>query len=114
MADMELNTVEKNGIQIISISGKIMGGPEDDQVAEVFNNLVVEDKVFAVLDLSQLTWMNSNGLGMCLGGLTRLRNRGGDLRIAGMPPMVKSLMNKCRILHLFQCYESVEAALESF
>jgi anti-sigma B factor antagonist len=111
---MELTVNEKDGIPVISIKGKIMGEPEDEQICETFKNLIKENNIYVVLDLSEVTWMNSNCLGMCLGGLTRLRNRGGDLRIAGLPSIVESLMDRCRILKLFQSYETVDAAVNSF
>jgi anti-sigma B factor antagonist len=111
---MESKIQEKDGVQIITISGKIMGSPEDNQVSEIFLKLISDNKIYVILDLSEVTWMNSSGLGMCVGGLTRLRNRGGDLRLVGLPPVIESLMDRCRVLQLFQTYDNTDEALQSF
>ncbi len=111
---MEMTLGEQEGIQVITLEGKLMGGPEDEEIAKTLDKFVDQTKIHVILDLTKVTWMNSSGLGMCLGGLTRMRNRGGDLRLVGMPAIVESLMDRCRILPLFQSYKSIKEAVESF
>ena len=111
---MEMTLAEQNGVQIITLEGKLMGDPEDEEIKKTLDHLIDQTKVYVILDLAKVTWMNSSGLGMCLSGLTRLRNRGGDLRLVGLPTVVESLMDRCRILPLFLSYKSIEEAVESF
>ncbi len=111
---MDIALKEQNGIQIIELSGKVMGDPTDIRISETIDRFIEQDKLNVILDISKLVWMNSHGLGMCLSGLIRLRNRGGDLKIVGLTGVVESLMKKCRILPLFSCYKNVEQALNSF
>lgn len=111
---MEMTLAEQDGVQIITLEGKLMGSPEDEEISKTLDQFVDQTKVYVILDLAKVTWMNSSGLGMCLGALTKLRNRGGDLRIVGLPSVVESLMDRCRILPLFQSYKSIEEAVESF
>jgi anti-sigma B factor antagonist len=111
---MEIALKEERGVQIMVLAGKIMGSPEETRISDTISEFIEQNKTSVILDLSKVAWMNSRGLGMCLEGLTRLRNRGGDLRLVGLPAVVKSLMEKCRILPLFQCYNSVAQAVDSF
>jgi anti-sigma B factor antagonist len=111
---MEMTHTEQNGIQIIALSGKIMGEPGESMIGIKINELIDSNKPAVVLDLSQVTWMNSTGLGICLGALTRLRSRGGDLKLVGLPKVVESLMEKCNILTLFHRFDSLDKALHSF
>lgn len=111
---MEMKVDEQDGVQVFALCGKIMGGPEDAQLGAKLGDLLDQSKVHVVFDLSGVTWMNSRGLGMCLEWMTRLRNRGGDLRLVGLQPAVHSLMERCRILPMFQSYEDVNAAVKSF
>ena len=46
--------------------------------------------------------------------LVSLRNNGGDFRLAGACNVVASLMEKCRINQVFQCFDSVDDAVASF
>lgn len=111
---MEMTHTEQGRIQIITLSGKIMGEPEERQISDKIDELLGQGKTAVVMELSQVTWMNSVGLGICLSGLTRLRNRGGDLRLVGLPKVVESLMEKCRILPLFLRYDDLDRAVKSF
>lgn len=111
---MELSTSEKNGIMIISIRGKIMGVPGEQSLSDMICKFADEGKAKIIFDLSEVTWMNSAGLGKCIAALTILRNRGGDLRLAGPPKVVMSLMEKCRLNTIFTFYESVEKAVSDF
>ena len=91
-----------------------MGTSEDELFIDKIYEFVEQDYSKVIVDLSAVTWMNSRGLGMCLKGLTTLRNRGGDLRLANLSQNGHSLMEKCRILTIFQSFDSIEKAVDSF
>jgi len=65
-------------------------------------------------ELSEVDWMNSRGLGILVSGLTTLRNRGGDLKLACASESIDSFLNKCKMLAIFESYDTVEEAVESF
>jgi anti-sigma B factor antagonist len=111
---MEMTHTEQSGIQILTLNGKIMGEPEVTLISEKIGELLDQKKVAIIFDLSQIAWMNSIGLGVCLGTLTRARSRGGDLRFVGLPKVVETLMEKCDILPLFQRFENLDQAINSF
>ncbi|MBU1880948.1 STAS domain-containing protein, partial [bacterium] len=65
---MRLKTRERDGILILEVKGKVMGGPE----ATVFQDTIKEAlgkkyKKF-IFDLGGVDWMNSSGLGILIGG----------------------------------------------
>jgi anti-sigma B factor antagonist len=111
---MKISNREQDGIQIVELGGKVMGDPGESELSETINGFIEHNKIYVVLDLSEVLWMNSTGLGICLGGMTRLRNRGGDLMLVGLPETVKTLLEKCRILRMFRCFDTIEEAQKSF
>jgi len=111
---MKIVNREQDGVQIIELGGKVMGGPGETELSETLNGLIEQNELHVVLDLSEVKWMDSGGLGICLGVMTRLRNRGGDLRLVGLPETVRSLMDKCRILSMFRTFDNVDKAIKSF
>jgi len=111
---MKISNREQGSVQIIELGGKIMGGPGETELSKTLNGFVEQNQIQVVLDLSEAIWMDSGGLGICLGSMTRLRNRGGDLRLVGLPNSIRSLMDKCRILPLFQVFDTVDDAVKSF
>jgi anti-anti-sigma factor len=111
---MEYSIVEVKGAVVISLSGKIMGNPDEDLVIDKIYEHIEKGQVNAVLNLSAVDWMSSRGLGMCLKAMTILRNRGGDLRLSGVTGQTKILMDKCRILDIFRSFDTVDEATASF
>ena len=111
---MKLTTEEIGDVVILSLDGKIMGSLDDNSLIDTICELAENGKTKVVLSLSGLEWMNSRGLGMCISGLTTLRNRGGDLKLVNAPDQLITLMKKCHIHSLFATFDSVEEAVASF
>jgi anti-sigma B factor antagonist len=111
---MKFKIEELNGVQIVRLEGKIMGGPEEKALVDLKTTFVGEGKYKVVFDLHKVDWINSTGIGLFIGFLTTLRNQGGDLRLAEVPRAVYSLIDKCRLTTILQSYTSVDEAVRSF
>ena len=111
---MKLESSEKAGVKIVALEGKIMGSPDETSLTDVIYEFAEDGKTKVVLDLSGVTWMNSRALGMCIAGLTTLRNRGGDLRLCCVSKPVDSLIRKCHLHTVFRSFDSTEEAVKSF
>lgn len=99
---------------VIELSGKVMGGPDAVEFRDTLKKLIDEGKKNVVLDLGKVKFMNSSGLGIIIGGLTTLRNAGGDLRICRAMDRIESLLMVSQLNRVFELYPTVEEAVESF
>lgn len=111
---MNYSINERYNCIVIEFSGNLMGGPDANKFNEDLHDLIDEDKKEVVADLSSVKFMNSSGLGILIGGLTTMRNSGGDLRIAGADQRIKSLLMVTKLITVFNSYRTVEEAVESF
>lgn len=111
---MKLKETEQDGIVILQLSGKIMGGPDASLLNDKLHELIESGRTKVVADLSKVDWMNSSGLGILIGGLTTMRNNGGDLRLARVTDRIQSLLMITKLLSVFQTFDDVEAAVASF
>lgn len=105
---------ERYNCIIIEFSGNLMGGPDASEFNDDLHDLIDEGKKEVVADLSDVKFMNSSGLGILIGGLTTMRNAGGDLRIAGADQRIESLLMVTKLITVFNHYRTVEEAVESF
>ena len=105
---------EEGNVVILELHGKIMGDTEDTALFNVVYDLADEGKVNVVIDLCNVEWMNSKGLGICISGATTFRSRGGDLKLACVSEKVESLLNKTRMFTVFEAFKTVDEAVESF
>lgn len=111
---MNYSINERYNCIVIEFSGNMMGGPDANEFNEDLHDLIDQDKKEIVADLSNVKFMNSSGLGILIGGLTTMRNAGGDLRIAGADQRIESLLMVTKLITVFNSYRTVEEAVESF
>ena len=111
---MKLNIQEKYGAVVISIDGNIMGGPDEVQFYEKLQELIKENKKNVVVDLGNVEWINSRGLGMLISGLTTMKNSGGKMKLARVVNKVESLLAMTKLISVFENYDTVDEAVKSF
>lgn len=91
-----------------------MGGPGMARINDELHKLIDEGSREVVADLSEVSFMDSGGLGMLIGGLTTMRNAGGDLRIAGASQQIIRLLTMTNLFTVFQLYPTLEEAVNSY
>ncbi|MCB9057188.1 MAG: STAS domain-containing protein [Calditrichae bacterium] len=110
---MNTQVSERDGVVVISLSGKIMGGPEAGQINEQINNLIDSGKIKIVIDLQNVEWMNSSGLGILIGAITTLKNNGGRMILANVSERIENLLKITKLISVFDIESDVEAAVQA-
>ena len=111
---MKMTESESGGVVILEMSGKIMGGPDATLLNDKLHELIEVDKTKIVANLKGVNWMNSSGLGILIGGLTTMRNSGGDLKLANITDRIQSLLMITKLLTVFESFDTIDQAIESF
>jgi anti-sigma B factor antagonist len=111
---MNYSVSEKDDIVIISLAGKIMGGPEATEINEKFNQLIDGKKLKVVIDLKEVEWMNSSGLGILIGAVSLFKNNNGQLRIINVSERIQNLLKITKLAGIFETSNSLEDAISSF
>ncbi|MFQ5636429.1 MAG: STAS domain-containing protein [bacterium] len=111
---MKINEKFLEDVVVLELSGKIMGGPDAVLLNDKLHEFIESNKTKIVADLKKVNWMNSSGLGILIGGLTTMRNNGGDLKLVNIPDRIQSLLMITKLLTVFESFDSLELAMESF
>ena len=111
---MKLKTSEKYEAVVIELKGNVMGGEETKEFNDLLHKYIDEGKKKIVLDLSDVKFMNSSGLGMLISGLTTMKNAGGALKLAGTTEKIESLLVITKLITIFESFDSVDEAIKSF
>lgn len=111
---MRIKEKIKGDVAVLSLSGKMMGGPETAELQKHVKNLLADKIDKIVVDLAKVKWMNSSGLGALMGSLTSARNTNGDLRLANTTEKVQSLLMITQLMTIFQTFDSVDRAVASY
>lgn len=111
---MKLKITERYEAVVLELKGNVMGGPEATEFSETLKKLVAEGKKNIVLDLSDVKFMNSSGLGMMISGLTTVKKDGGQLKLACVTEKIQSLLMITKLITIFENYDSVDEAIKTF
>ena len=98
----------------ISLSGNLLGEPDATHLRESVYRLLTEDKRKFVIDLGELKFINSMGLGALIASLTSVRTRGGDMCLARLRDKVESIIMITKLVKVFRLYDTVVKAVDSF
>jgi anti-sigma B factor antagonist len=111
---MNYNIKEQYNCVIFEFKGKLMGGPDTTKFNDKLKEYIKEDKLNVIADLGNVSFMNSSGLGALIGGLTTMRNAGGDLRLSRVGDRIESLLIVTKLITVFNNYKTLEEAVESY
>jgi len=111
---MTLNEERIGDVVILTLSGKLMGGPDAGALITKLHELVEAKNTKVVANIAELNWMNSSGLGILIGGLNTMRNNRGDLKLAEVPARIQSLLTITKLHTIIEVYDSVDAAVASY
>ena len=111
---MKLKVEEQYGAVVLELKGNLMGGAEATEFGETLRKLLADGKKNLVLDLGEVAFMNSSGLGMMISGLTTVKKGEGSLKLARVTDKIQSLLVITKLITIFEHYETVEDAIKSF
>ena len=109
---MKTNVRESGGVQIVELKGKITIGSGDVQLRETINKLVDSGKKHILVDMKDVTTIDSSGIGELVGCYTSVTNKGGKLKL--LPPKINDVLTVTQLITVFDVYESESEALASF
>lgn len=111
---MKIKEKIEGDVAVLSVSGNMMGGPETMALHEKVKSLVADGIKKVVIDLKDVKWMNSSGLGVLMACMTTMNNNAGKLKLSSVTEKVKSLLVITQLMRIFDTYENSERAVASF
>ena len=113
---MAVYFVEKlaDGILVLDVRGQITLGEETGAVRTKVKQLVEAGHTRIILDLAEVTYIDSAGLATLVWVYTSARKQGGDVKLLRLTKRVRDLLQITRLSTVFEVYDTVEAARQSF
>ena len=111
---MEITASElASGAALLTLDGRLnmVSAP---RLRSAIEESVAAERSRIVVDLGQVTFMDSSGLGALIAGLKTARQASGDLRITGLTPQVETVMRLTNLDRVLRPHPSVEAAADGW
>ena len=105
---------EEEGIEIVSLKGCLAFGEGDLHFRQELDGLVKAGKCRVVLNLNDLSEMDTTGLGTLLYALAKLRKARGDLALVSLKPAHAAVMMAARLATVFELFKSEQDAINHF
>lgn len=104
--------VEKNqNGAIIKLSENIIGIPDDSEFNNAIQKLITENITNIVVDFGNISYVNSTGIGIILRGYQKVKDSGGEIKLASINYKMRSLLEITKLDTIFKIYDTPEEAL---
>jgi anti-sigma B factor antagonist len=110
----KLQTRQVDGVTIVDIAGRITLGEGSSQLRDTLLSLVESGHKNILLNLSDVSYIDSAGIGELVASYTTLANRGGSLKLLGLTNRVKDLLQITKLYTVFDVHETEAHALRAF
>jgi anti-sigma B factor antagonist len=113
---MALQIVEKesSGVTVLELSGRVTLGDESSQLRTKIKDLLAQGKKRLVLDLGNVSYIDSAGLGTLVAGYTSAQSQGASMKLANLTRKFNEQLNITKLVTVFEVYPGVADAVASF
>jgi anti-sigma B factor antagonist len=111
---MKLVTRLIDCVEVVQINGRIELGEGSAAVRDVVRDLLGKGRKKILLNLADVDYIDSAGLGSLVSSFTSVRNDGGELKLVYLTKKVQDLLQMTRLYTVFEIFDDEEAALTSF
>lgn len=101
-------------VAVLTLKGKLVSEDDIQKLQDIVSMTLEEKSTSVVVNLKNVSWMSSTGIGALIRCLTTARNAGGDLRLAGLNDKVQNIFNITQLDKILQIYPTVTDAVDSF
>ena len=108
---MKFDVEVKDGLLHLSMFGDLIGEDNGIDILGAVNDAISKGIVKAVVDISELRYINSSGIGVLITILTKLRNKGGEMVLIEPPESIKKLLIITKLNAIFSMADDVEKAV---
>ena len=111
---MEIAERSSGDVKILDLHGKLTIGDGDELLKDKINSLVQQGHTKIVLNLGDVPYVDSAGLGQMVSSYRTVTRSGGNLRLLNLTARIREVLTITKLLTVFDTYESESEALASF
>ena len=110
---MKVTRRDLGHVVILDLSGRLMGGVEAVAFHQEVKDLLDDGRLRILVNLADVTWINSTGLGLLISAFTLVKKRGGAMKFYGITERIRGILQITRLGTVFETYPDEAAALAS-
>lgn len=105
---------DSGNVSVIDISGRITLGEGSTMMREMLRDLLDKGQNKIVLNLADVNYIDSSGIGELVSGYTTVKNQGGELKLLNLTKKVHDLLQITKLYTVFEVHSDEQTAVRSF
>ncbi|NJN27606.1 MAG: STAS domain-containing protein [Cyclobacteriaceae bacterium] len=99
-----------NNVLVLKLSGDLIGENHGSELISIINDAINEEIVFCAIDINEVRYINSSGIGVLITILTKFRNKGGEVVLIKPSESVEKLLLITKLNSIFFIVPDIEHA----
>ena len=109
---MEYSHKVESGVLVLSLKGDLIGELKGPELLEIINNTLGENIRYCAIDISEVRYINSSGIGVLITILTKFRNKDGEVCLVNPSDHVKKLLIITKLNAIFNVEDDLNDAIK--
>ncbi len=111
---MRANTRQVDGVTIVDLSGRITLDEGSTELRDTIKQLAGQGQKRVLLNLSEIQYIDSSGIGELVSAFTNIRSQGGELKLLNLTRKVHDLLQVTKLHKVFDIRDDEAAAIQAF
>ena len=111
---MDISTRTFNDVQILDFAGKITMGEGSIAMRAAIADSVAAGRKHILLNMKEVSYMDSSGLGELVSAYARVKSQGGQLKLLNLTSKLHEVLAITKLLTVFECFDDESQALNSY
>jgi len=111
---VKLNNRQVGDVTVVDVAGRITLGEGSSAMRDALRDLVTKGNKKILLNLGEVSYIDSSGIGELVSGFTTVTNSGGQLKLLNLTKRVRDLLQITKLYTVFDVHEDEAAAIRSF
>jgi len=105
---------EVSGVTVVDLSGRITLGEGSAMLREMVRDLLNKGQKKIILNLGDINYIDSSGIGELVSGFSTVRSHGGELKLLNLTKKVHDLLQITKLYTVFDVHSDEQSAVRSF
>jgi anti-sigma B factor antagonist len=111
---IKATTRQVDGVTVVDLSGRITLGEGSAVLRDTIRDLLNRGQKKVLLNLGDVTYIDSSGIGELVSGFTTVTNQGGTLKLLNLTKKVHDLLQITKLYTVFEVHNDETSAIRSF
>ena len=111
---MKMTNREVDGVSVVGLAGRIVLGDESNALRVELKSLIAEGKKQIVLNIDNIKYIDSAGLGILVAAHVNAKTQGASLRLCHLGSKFQEVLQITKLVTVFEVYDTEPAAIASF